>query len=450
MYNIQHDVLYSVSSIVRDMEIYTQDNCEVLDIPRPAFGFSHLYKFLENPNLTLNSKTLYLLLDAAMYFNCEKVILACTDYIRHDECLVNPLLSLYFAQIYGWSNIEIQAMIMCRSCEVETMLSVFVPSAVVVSKILCQESENQIASISPAMVDDQFWTELILSIQTDKVLTVMINEEDVLRVMNNSMVVKSDAVSLYANKINDPTVKYPLEMSHYYPYPTGGLSVGSFNSSTGESGGTCNDDRLIVLKTNNKLCEMYIYEFAKLCVATMCKINPEDGVYQEHHILYAHPIPATQHGYHIMKQPRVFAACAYLNDNIYVIGGMSHFSCRLYSAVDKFNLVTKCWSTVASLNKPRCGGMSLTQNQKIFVYGGSEPQAEYYTPDENVWNIIHPSSEKVDRILDMHPYDDSTLLVIESLGNLVVTGYFDTARCSWIKCNTETFKCDGNIKLTYR
>lgn len=80
-------------------------------------------------------------------------------------------------------------------------------------------------------------------------------------------------------------------------------------------------------------------------------------------------------------------ACAPLANDLYIIGGRKH---RIEKQVQKLNLSTKEWSTLAELNEGREHAAALAYKDRIYVIGGRSQSeilstVEFYSPTENVW-----------------------------------------------------------------
>ncbi|XP_076812946.1 kelch-like protein 12 [Clavelina lepadiformis] len=87
-----------------------------------------------------------------------------------------------------------------------------------------------------------------------------------------------------------------------------------------------------------------------------------------------------------MKTCRFGLTAVVLNNEIYAIGGFDG-SNRL-SSVEKYNLDTKAWIDVPSMNEERCGGSACLVDGFIWVFGGLGAETvEFYDPAANKWQV---------------------------------------------------------------
>ncbi|CAK8689863.1 unnamed protein product [Clavelina lepadiformis] len=87
-----------------------------------------------------------------------------------------------------------------------------------------------------------------------------------------------------------------------------------------------------------------------------------------------------------MKTCRSSLTAVVLNNEIYAIGGCKN-SNRL-SSVEKYNLNTKTWIDVPSMNEERWGGSACVVDGLIWVFGGEDAKTvEFYDPATNKWQV---------------------------------------------------------------
>ena len=92
-----------------------------------------------------------------------------------------------------------------------------------------------------------------------------------------------------------------------------------------------------------------------------------------------------------LYMPRVLAACAVVDDTIYVIGGMPDFSYVGSKTVQAYNTNTGEWTSKAEMPTGRWGCSATVYNGKIYVFGGRSLGAPYssievYDPQNNTWD----------------------------------------------------------------
>ncbi|XP_076814054.1 uncharacterized protein LOC143460444 [Clavelina lepadiformis] len=87
-----------------------------------------------------------------------------------------------------------------------------------------------------------------------------------------------------------------------------------------------------------------------------------------------------------MKTCRSGLTAVVLNNEIYAIGGRGG-SNRL-SSVEKYNLDTKTWIDVPSMNEERSGGSACVVDGLIWVFGGCDSKTvEFYDLATNKWQV---------------------------------------------------------------
>src|SRR5215467_14708997 len=105
-----------------------------------------------------------------------------------------------------------------------------------------------------------------------------------------------------------------------------------------------------------------------------------------------------------MPTARAGAVAAVIDDGIFVIGGRASTSgpCSggpYVGTVEKYDVDTDTWSTVAPLPSPRSDLAAVAHGGKVFVFGGctgtaSAPsvtnEVDMYDPDTNTWTILAP------------------------------------------------------------
>src|SRR5207247_2428916 len=102
-----------------------------------------------------------------------------------------------------------------------------------------------------------------------------------------------------------------------------------------------------------------------------------------------------------MPTPRAGSVAAAVDNTIYVIGGRQTAagpcSAGPYLAtVEKYDVDTNTWSTVAPLPSPRSDLAALAHGGKIYVFGGCTGTAsvtsevDMYNPETNTWTGLAP------------------------------------------------------------
>ena len=105
-----------------------------------------------------------------------------------------------------------------------------------------------------------------------------------------------------------------------------------------------------------------------------------------------------------MPTARAGAVAAVIDDGIFVIGGRQSTSgpCSggpYVGNVERYDIDTNTWSTVAPLPSPRSDLAAVAHGGKVFVFGGctgtaSAPsvtnEVDMYDPDTNTWTILAP------------------------------------------------------------
>ncbi|CAK8685784.1 unnamed protein product [Clavelina lepadiformis] len=87
-----------------------------------------------------------------------------------------------------------------------------------------------------------------------------------------------------------------------------------------------------------------------------------------------------------MKTCRDGLTAVVLNNEIYAIGG--HDDSNHLSSVEKYNLDTKTWIDVPSMNEERWGGSACVVDGLIWVFGGRDAKTvEFYDPATNKWQV---------------------------------------------------------------
>ncbi|CAK8685738.1 unnamed protein product [Clavelina lepadiformis] len=87
-----------------------------------------------------------------------------------------------------------------------------------------------------------------------------------------------------------------------------------------------------------------------------------------------------------MKICRDELTAVVLNNEIYAIGG--HDGSNPFSFVEKYNLDTKTWLDVPSMNDVRYGGSACVVDGLIWVFGGlGAKTVEFYDPATNKWQV---------------------------------------------------------------
>ncbi|CAK8685743.1 unnamed protein product [Clavelina lepadiformis] len=87
-----------------------------------------------------------------------------------------------------------------------------------------------------------------------------------------------------------------------------------------------------------------------------------------------------------MKTRRDGLTAVVLNNEIYAIGGND--DSKYLSSVEKYNLETKTWIDVLSMNEKRYGGSACVVDGLIWVFGGQDAKTfEFYDPATNQWQV---------------------------------------------------------------
>jgi len=97
-----------------------------------------------------------------------------------------------------------------------------------------------------------------------------------------------------------------------------------------------------------------------------------------------------------MDQPRYTHSMAYMDGQVYVIGGRYYGKDALgvLSHCERFDLNTKQWMRIADLNEKRCTASSVAYKGHVYVFGGFQGVGrlkciEKYSPLENKWEILN-------------------------------------------------------------
>ncbi|KAJ8402599.1 hypothetical protein AAFF_G00366820 [Aldrovandia affinis] len=98
-----------------------------------------------------------------------------------------------------------------------------------------------------------------------------------------------------------------------------------------------------------------------------------------------------------MDSPRAYHGTVYLNGFVYCVGGYD--AVEFFSAVCKFNPVTRSWHKVAPMHSRRCYVSVAILHGCIYAMGGFDGYtrlntAECYEPETNQWNLISPMNEQ--------------------------------------------------------
>ena len=102
-----------------------------------------------------------------------------------------------------------------------------------------------------------------------------------------------------------------------------------------------------------------------------------------------------------MPTDRGLAACAFVNDTIYVIGGIRGYLNNLdytgLKTVEAYNTNTGEWTSKAEMPTKRWGHSAVAYNGKIYVFGGRSTGVPYssievYDPQFNTWETISDST----------------------------------------------------------
>ncbi|XP_068566703.1 kelch-like protein 10 [Cebidichthys violaceus] len=97
-----------------------------------------------------------------------------------------------------------------------------------------------------------------------------------------------------------------------------------------------------------------------------------------------------------LEHPRAFLGTAFLNGNVYCVGGFD--SVQPFSSVSRFDLRTHTWHEVASMYYRRCYVSVTVLDECIYAMGGYDGHtrlctAERYRPETNQWSLIAPMQE---------------------------------------------------------
>ena len=102
-----------------------------------------------------------------------------------------------------------------------------------------------------------------------------------------------------------------------------------------------------------------------------------------------------------MPTDRGLAACAVVNDTIYVIGGIRGYLNALdytgLKTVESYDITTGQWNSKAEMPTKRWGHSAVAYNGKIYVFGGRSTGVPYssievYDPQFNTWETISDST----------------------------------------------------------
>ncbi|CAK8689904.1 unnamed protein product [Clavelina lepadiformis] len=109
-----------------------------------------------------------------------------------------------------------------------------------------------------------------------------------------------------------------------------------------------------------------------------------------------------------MKTRRSGLTAVALNNEIYAIGGYD--GSNDLSSVEKYNLDTKTWIDVPSMNEERYSGSACVVDGVIWVFGGQGAKTvEFYDPATNKWQVS-ASIDENETVLAYFPYEASSLL----------------------------------------
>ncbi|CAJ0921497.1 unnamed protein product [Ranitomeya imitator] len=130
------------------------------------------------------------------------------------------------------------------------------------------------------------------------------------------------------------------------------------------------------------------------------------------------------------ESPRAYHGTAYLNGNVYLIGGFdSVVNCN---DVTRFDPVKKAWKQVAPMHSKRCKVSVTILDENIYAMGGNDGHfdlntAERYEPETNQWSLIAPMNEQRseasattlnDRIYICGGFNENECLITAEMYNL--------------------------------
>lgn len=417
-YKVSHHELYTHSHLIQVMETVTTPTPDTEDdrlpVPRQSHGFSEFLSILRGCICGhLKQHIFYALLDCSMYFDAEIVIRYCQKQLKKHATSLNPIYIMHIYDVYDLPcKIYKNATRLLRSCQTKVIDDIFVPGAINLVQTLARRGVNGVNAHT--MTKPEFWHTIIHSAMADRTIV----HYDGLKILNSGIELKR-MHKIYVKS------KYPLEHNFYI---NGSLShnYGSYCSTTGETGRDGLDDTLIVFDTP----KLYRYTFAKLKLKCMKKE------------LYSLNPPFCETWFAGHRPMRRFAACAYLQGAIYIIGGGTESTIASTRSVDRFNLQTLKWSQAAHLLTFRIDPTAVVHNGKIYVYGGKwlncseiSPPGEYYIPERDEWRpmMLLIRGEVVVKIL---PYDDHYLALV--LDNKI------TSQISVCMYNSVTNTCMDN------
>ncbi|XP_028292262.1 kelch-like protein 10 [Gouania willdenowi] len=95
-----------------------------------------------------------------------------------------------------------------------------------------------------------------------------------------------------------------------------------------------------------------------------------------------------------LMHPIAFHGCAYLNEYLYIVGGMNE-TVNSFNSVHRFHLLTQIWNEVAPMHQQRCYVSVAVLDECIYAMGGFNgvdrlKTAEVYQPETNQWTFISP------------------------------------------------------------
>ena len=95
-----------------------------------------------------------------------------------------------------------------------------------------------------------------------------------------------------------------------------------------------------------------------------------------------------------MSTKRIWPGVAALHDKIYVAGGKLGENSEDLRSVECYDLDTKNWTEVASMNFARSGYNLLSLRGRLYAMGGDGVGGvEVYDPDNNSWTVLEGRME---------------------------------------------------------
>ncbi len=190
------------------------------------------------------------------------------------------------------------------------------------------------------------------------------------------------------------------------PSPTEGMTVGGVGKinigAYGSSGGDTNLTRLYNITTDSWSSGTSGPGLARSEAAYgdtthagfLYVVGGESGGLVQSDLQRYDPVTNTWTTLAPMPTARAGAAAAAVDDNIFVIGGRlsAPGPCGAgpyLATVEKYDIDTDTWSTVASLPSPRSDLAAVAHGGKIFVFGGCfgavTDEVDMYDPPTNTW-----------------------------------------------------------------